>query len=51
MNLQKQKYNFFELGLAFAQFSAMSDQEKYEGAQRIALSLNLEFPNYDDLKN
>lgn len=45
------KRNFFELGIAFAQFSAKPDQEKYENTYNIALSLELEFPIYNDLKD
>lgn len=49
MNLRKIK-GFFELGVAFAQFSAQPKQENYENTRKIALALELEFPNYDDLK-
>ena len=49
MNLNELK-NFFELGVAFAQFSANSEEENYENTRKIALALELEFPNYDDLK-
>ena len=49
MNLARER--FFELGVGFAQFSAIPDQEKYENIHNIALSLELEFPNYNDLKN
>ncbi len=49
MNLSKIK-GFFELGVAFAQFSAQLKQENYENTRKIALALELEFPNYDDLK-
>ncbi len=47
MNLLKK--SFFELGVAFGQFSAKPDLEKYETTRKIALSLELEFPSYDDL--
>ena len=49
MNRVKIK-SFFELGVAFAQFSAQPEQENYENTRKIALALELEFPNYDDLK-
>ena len=45
------KERFFELGIAFAQFSAKPDYRNYEATHKIALSLELEFPNYDDLKD
>ena len=49
MNLNELK-NFFELGVAFAQFSANSEEKNYENTRKIALALELEFPNHDDLK-
>lgn len=49
MNLMKIKC-FFKLGVAFAQFSAQPKQENYKNTRKIALTLELEFPNYDDLK-
>ena len=43
---------FFELGIAFAQFSATpNDTDKYEQTRRIASSLELELPDHSDLKN
>lgn len=45
------KKRFFELGIAFAQFSAKTDQENYQNARNIALSLELEFPTFIDLKD
>ena len=49
MNFVRER--FFELGVGIAQFSAIPDQEKYENIRNIAFSLELEFPNYNDLKN
>ena len=49
MNLLKK--NFFELGVAFGQFSAKPVQDNYETICKTASPLELELPNYDNLKN
>ena len=52
--MNKRRY-FLDLGLGFAQFSAMVNQEgskrNYEMIRDIALLLGLEFPDYDTLRN
>ncbi|MCE2400775.1 nucleotide-binding protein [Candidatus Poribacteria bacterium] len=49
MNLLKK--NFFELGVAFGQFSAKPVQDNYETICKTASPLELELPDYDNLKN
>ena len=49
MNLLKK--NFFELGVAFGQFSAKPVQDNYETICKTASPLELGLPDYDNLKN
>ena len=43
------KRNFFELGIAFARFSAKPDEEEHRIICEVALRLELEVPDCSDL--
>ena len=51
MNLQKKRQTFFELGIAFARFSAKPDEDEYDIICKVTsqLELELETPDFEDL--
>ena len=43
------KLTFFDLGIAFARFSAIPDEDEHEIIRKVASRLKLEIPDYDEL--
>ena len=49
MNSFEKKKNYFELGIAFARFSAKPDEDEHEIICKVASRLELKIPDYNEL--